>query len=145
MTATYEKNELRFLYPENWSLSESPADEFVEISLESPEGAIWSVSQFERESDTGELLESCASALREQYQDFEQVQFVGEIAGHPTTGFDAHFFCLDFLVTAAARVFVVGDKTMLVFCQAESREFDRKRTVLDAITISLLNSTTGSR
>ena len=142
MTATYDRHELRFLYPENWSISENEADGFVEISLESPEGTIWSVSHFPGSSPPGDLIESCASALREQYEDFEKSDFVGEVSGIPATGFDAHFYCLDFLVTAAARVFVLGDKTVLIFSQAESREFDRSRAVLDAITLSLLNQAT---
>ena len=143
MAATYDQNGLEFLYPENWSLTESDeTSDFFEISLESPTGAIWSVSVFPPDSDVGQLLDSCAEALREQYDDFEQFAYSGSLGEFAATGFDGHFYCLDFLVTAGARAFSMEDRTLIVFWQAESREYDSNREVLDAITLSLLQKKT---
>ena len=127
------------MYPENWNLLQSnDTDDFVEVSLESPEGGIWSVSVFSDGSSTGDLLESCAAALSEQYEDFERSDFTGQLGGFQAVGFDSHFYCLDFLVTAQARAFERNGHTVNVFCQAESREFDKSQEVFNAITQSLL-------
>ncbi len=139
MTAVFENEELQFMYPENWKLVQSgDTDDFVEISLESPAGGIWSVSVFNDGSSTGDLLESCAAALSEQYEDFERNDFMGEVGGIQAIGFDSHFYCLDFLVTAQVRAFELNGHTVNVFCQAESREFDKSQEVFNAITQSLL-------
>ena len=141
MTAVFENQELQFIYPENWKLSQSQdSDDFVEISLETPEGGIWSVSVFNDGSTEHELLEACASALSEQYEDFERSDFSGEVCGFDSIGFDAHFYCLDFLVTAQARALGSGGQTLNIFCQAESREFDNQKEVFAAITQSLLSN-----
>ena len=82
MTAVFENEELQFMYPENWKLSQSgETDDFVEVSLESPDGGIWSVSIFNDGTSCGQLLDSCAEALDEQYQDFERIEFSGEVGG----------------------------------------------------------------
>lgn len=141
MTATFDKHELHFLYPENWKLVENEeTNDFLEVSLESPEGSIWSVSVFSANTEKRALVEHCAAALDEQYQDFEQFDFEGQIGGVDAVGFDSHFYCLDFLVTAKARAVDVGKRTLNFYCQAESREFDKSEAVFDAITLSLLNS-----
>ncbi|MEM9413757.1 MAG: hypothetical protein AAGA30_21795 [Planctomycetota bacterium] len=145
MTAVFEKHNLNFMYPDNWKLSENPeTDEFIEVSLESPGGSIWSVSIFaDPEGEPHDLVESCATALSEQYEDFERFEFEGEIAGIPAVGFDSHFYCLDFLVTAQSRALRHEDRLFNIFCQAESREFDKNSDVFQAITLSLLSQVKG--
>lgn len=141
MTAIYNKDGIEFLYPENWKLTEVPqTGDIAEISLESPSGSIWSVSLFPDSAIPAELLESSATALRDQYHDLELTEFHGQLETFATLGFDADFYCLDFLVTAQARTFPVPDYILHVYCQAESREFDSVKDVFDAITLSLLKS-----
>ena len=141
MTAVFENEELQFMYPENWRLTQSSeTNDFVEISLESPEGGIWSVSVFSDGSTTNDLLESCAVALSEQYEDFEKFEFSDNMGGFETVGFDSHFYCLDFLVTAQVRAFENHGQTLNVFCQAESRDFDKNKDVFNAITHSLMQN-----
>ena len=141
MPATFEKNGLKFLYPESWSLTEfSEAAEFHEVSLESPEGSIWSVSVFPPEAQPQQLIDSCLEALKDQYEDLEAVEFAGEYNGVAAIGFDADFYCLDFLVTAQTRTVKHSGKTLSFFCQAESREFEKSLDVFNAITMSLMNN-----
>lgn len=141
MTAVFEKHEIQFMYPENWKLVENnETDDFVEVSLESPEGCIWSVSVFPSETDADSLIEHCSEALNDQYEDFERFDYQGEIDQIPVIGFDANFYCLDFLVTAAARALKCGDKCLNIYYQAESRDFDKNAQVFNAITLSLVQS-----
>lgn len=141
MTATFKNADLLFMYPENWRVQESFQSETVyEVLLESPYGSIWSVSVFLDGSKREELVELCADALREHYEDFERFDWDGEIDGQDAVGFDSNFFCLDFIVTAQARSFEIGEKTFNVFCQAEDRDFEKNKQVFEAITISLIRS-----
>lgn len=143
MTAVFDKHELHFLYPENWTLVENEeTDDFYEVSVESPEGNFWSVSVFSANTEKTALIQHCAAALDDQYEDFEQFEFNGEVGGVDAIGFDSHFYCLDFLVTAKARAVSVGGRTLNFYCQAESREFDNSEAVFDAMTLSLLKSLT---
>lgn len=140
MTATYDNGQLSFQYPENWKLQENPdTSEFTEIALESPSGCIWSVSLFPADTDPRQLLETTATALREQYEDFESSATDSLIEDQLAPGFRAHFYCLDFLVTAQAQAFKLGSHTIHILAQAESREFDQFEPVFEAITVSLLH------
>ncbi len=141
MTAEFAKHDIQFMYPENWVISENedPTD-FIEISLESPEGSIWSVSIFPENTDTNDLIENTADALKDQYQDFERSDFEGELGRFQSVGFEAHFYCLDFLVTAVAQSVSCHGKCLHIFYQAESRDFDKNAQVFDAINLSLIRS-----
>ena len=141
MTATFKNADLLFMYPENWRVQESFESETVyEVMLASPDGCIWAVSVFLNGSKREDLIELCATALSDQYEDFERFDWKGEVDGQDMIGFDSNFFCLDFIVTAQARAFSIGDKTFNVFCQAEDRDFDKNQQVFDAMTISLIRS-----
>jgi len=141
MTATFERNGLRFVYPESWKLTEfSETEEFYEVSLESPDGSIWSVSVFPGETSHRQLIDSCVEGLRAQYDDLEVTHFEGEFMGNSSTGFDADFYCLDFLITAHARVVKLDGQTLSFFFQAENREFEKLLVVFNAISFSLMRS-----
>ena len=51
---------------------------------------------------------------------------------------EANFFCLDFLVTSTLHVVLTERYKMLIWFQAESREFEQLKDVFRAITISML-------
>ena len=100
MTATYQQEKLKFLYPENWTLSDDPKEELPRaITLESPGGHItWSVHLYPTDADMDQVLDETIETLRESYEDLEisteqldSVLFEGK-------AFGALFFCLDFLV-----------------------------------------------
>ncbi len=139
MTALYQKHGLNFAFPENWRLTENQQPgEFVVVELESPTGCIWSASLFPHDADPAHLLRISAAALGEQYEDLEVTDFHGQLESFEATGFDADFYCLDFLVTARTRMFLTPDNVVLIFCQAENRELEQFQDVFDAITLSLL-------
>jgi hypothetical protein len=141
MPAKFDRSGIRFIYPENWTLQEEyGAGNFHDVSVESPEGGFWSVSVFDVDQTLNNMLDSIANTLREQYQDFERAGFEGEFGGYHCIGFDADFYCLDFLVTARARAFECQGRKIAVYCQAESRQFDKQQAVFDAMTVSLLRS-----
>ena len=141
MTAVYEKHDVRFMYPENWRLSEDNDGRVPwEISLETPEGGLWSVSIFPAETDPQDLIKKSVEALKQQYEDVEVNELTTDFSGFQSTGFDAYFYCLDFLVTAQIRVIQAERYTYVFYDQAESREFDNNSQVFQAIATSLLEN-----
>ncbi len=142
MTATYQKHEIEFAYPENWKLiqnDDAPEDE-INVQVESPTGAFWSLNVLPATVSPAQAIASAMEGLKEQYQDFEIQDAPGWTATeHECESSEALFYCLDFLVTAGVWAFSTDSGTMLVMCQAENREYDQMRDLFQAITVSLLN------
>ena len=149
MPALYEKMGLKFQYPENWKLTE-PTDNDLpqQISLETPNGGWWSISLFPREHDSAAMIADAKKGLQAQYPEAEFADIKNEFAGllKPDSPVDsdaapsveANFFCLDFLVTSTLHVVLTERYKMLIWFQAESREFEQLKDVFRAITISML-------
>lgn len=141
--AIYDKSDLKFMYPENWAMSEQSADPFDnsprEISLEAPSGCIWVLHVFDKDADAFEILDEMVQGLDQQYEDFEYTARPdSEILGNRTIGGEADFYCLDFLVTARIQVITTEDHVFCVLSQAESRDFEKMSDVFLAITTSLV-------
>ena len=142
MTTTYENHGLKFMYPENWTISDPSGDELPhQISVETPDGGLWAVSLFPVESETDELLKDAVAALEETYDEVEVSAAEDDFTPFQSQGVDAFFYCLDFVVSARVRVFSLPDQKLVVLYQAESREFDKQLDVFRAMTLSMLQST----
>ncbi len=141
MTATYQKLGLQFLYPENWKLTdETNSDLPCSISLETPTGdALWSMHIFSIESDPDEILKETLTTLQETYLDLEVSPIDSAFEPFPGTGFEALFYCLDFLIRVRLQVVSTDDYQLLFWFQAEDREFDKQEPVFQAMTISVLS------
>ena len=141
MTASYEKQDLKFIYPENWTLTQNDDQDLPwEVSLETPSGALFSINVFQGGTDRAELVAGISSALSEQYEDAEITQTTEPFHGHEAIGADAFFYCLDFLVSARVRVIETDTYVYVFFYQAESREFDTNEKVFQAIAVSVLQN-----
>lgn len=139
MAATYENFGVRFLYPENWQITdEQSAHARCEVSLQSPAGAFWSLHVYASRTDRQRLMVQVVESMQTEYDSLETRPVVESIGEIDAIGRDMDFFCLDFVVSAKARVFYSRDRTFLVLCQAESRDFENLEPVFQAITVSLL-------
>lgn len=143
MSGHYQKFGLNFLYPENWELidaddSERPFD----LALHSPHGAMMSLTFFDPQEDSAEVLRTYLDSLQEQYEDLELTPASDEIAGIAGQGVDGWFYCLDFLVTAKIRLYQTPEYQVVILAQAESRAFDSSEPVFAAIKTSLLRNAT---
>ena len=148
MPALYEKMGLKFQYPENWKLTEPSDTELPhQISLETPNGGWWSISLFPREHDSSSIIADAKQALSAQYPEAEFTVIKNEFArlieseaveAADAPSVEANFFCLDFLVTSTLHVVLTDRFKMLIWFQAESREFEQLKDVFRAITISML-------
>ncbi len=141
MPGLFRKYGIQFQYPENWHLEESGEGEMpFEISAESPDGPVVSMTFFDPTSDPAEVLREYLESLQEQYEDLEMGPAGDEVAGVAGQGVEAMFYCLDFLVTAKIRWYKTDRFLVVVLEQAESREFDKHAMVFQAIKTTLLQS-----
>ncbi len=141
MFATYEKFGIRFLYPENWAVTDEQLEEWPHsVSVQSPSGAYWELRVYPSRISLKRLTKQAVTAMQDVYEDIESQSVTGEMWSVSTVGYDLDFFCLDFLVTSRIRGFYLGSRTCLLTCQAESREFEQKQPIFEAIMKSLLDN-----
>jgi hypothetical protein len=146
MAAVLEKFGLRLPYPENWEVDDSPDPLWPEsVSIQTPEGAFWSLSIHPPTSDLKRLVSVVLDTLRHEYDDVE-VETVSEtVADTRLQGFNLRFYCLDLLVQAQLRAFSAAGRSYVVLCQGEDREFDRQAAVFAAITRAIVDRTIADR
>lgn len=142
MTATFEKLGVRFLYPENWKLTdETDSGLPCSVSLETPAGdAFWSIHFYEFTSDPDEILKDTVNSLRETYPDLEVSSVEPQFEDRDSTAIEALFYCLDFLIRVRLEIVRTEDYWLLFWFQAEDREFDKQEPVFKAMSISLLSN-----
>lgn len=140
MTTTYKKLGFPLLYPENWAISDEQVTESPRsVSFLSPEGAMWVLQVFE-EGTPQELAAQALETMRQEYPELEAHEIIEQVEGHDILGFEMNFYCLDFVVTATARSLRRGKETLVLFCQAETRDFDRLEIVFRAMLVSILRA-----
>jgi hypothetical protein len=139
MPATFENSEVHFLYPENWTLSQEETEEWPRsLSLQSPSSGFWSLHVYPTRHNANLAAQEAVAGIREAYEDVESEEVYEKIGALETVGYNLDFIYLDFVVRAEVRSFDIGPRTVVVLCQAESREFEELAKVFRAITLSLL-------
>jgi len=141
MPAQYDRNGLKFMYPENWVLSD-PGDVDLPriISLETPDGAIWSIHLFSPDLDPDLIIKDTVTALEETYPDLEVSTSEHLFPDTPGTAVDTIFFCLDFLVRIKLMTLQTSQYQIMVRYQGEDRDFDKQEQVFHAVTTSMIQS-----
>jgi hypothetical protein len=137
MSALFEQDGIRFLYPENWRLEREETDTGWTVSLQSPQTAFLLLSLDEDMPSTEQVVETALAALREEYPDLEADACVDSVAGQPAIGHDIRFFSLDLTNTCWTRSFYSPKGTVLLMWQANDLELEAHEAVLRAITASL--------
>lgn len=142
MTATYQQENLKFLYPENWTLSDDPKEPLPRaITLESPGGHItWSVHLYPTDADMDQVLDETLETLRENYEDLEVSTETLDFSLFEGKAFGALFFCLDFLVRIKLQIYQTPNYSVLLWYQCEDRDYDAQQMVFEAISLTLLQS-----
>lgn len=139
MPQLYQKLGIHFQYPDNWTLDEQEALEGNgAVSVYSPEGGFWSVAVHPSTADLPKLLSAAVSAMREVYEQLDSEAVEETIAGQELSGYDMNFYCLDLTNTATVRGLRTGQRTLVIFCQAEDREYERIEPIFRAMSTSLL-------
>jgi hypothetical protein len=139
MPATYDRFGIRFLFPEDWGVTDEEGTGGLKtVSVQSASGAFWSVSMDYSARSSVELLRETLHTMREVYKEVEVTGFETVVAGQAASGYEMEFFCLDLMITAKAIAWRNGSRSVLVLYQAENREFDQKEGIFEAISTSLI-------
>jgi hypothetical protein len=140
MTACYDRSGIRFLYPENWQITdEEISRDGFSLSVQSPESAFWSLNVYEAERDPGSLVDAVLKSMEGEYEGMESSAITERFGEIESLGYDMCFYCLDFVVDSRVMAGRALGRTLLILWQAEDREFDRLEPVFRAMTLSLLN------
>ena len=141
MPQAYQHFGIRFQYPDNWTLDEEEAVAGNRsVAVYSPEGGFWSVAVHPPKTPRQPLLDTVSATMREEYDNLDAEQVTEIVAGHKLTGYDFNFYCLDLTNTAHVRTIDLPEAVLLVFCQAEDREYAEIGPVFEAMTRSLLSN-----
>lgn len=139
MPALFNKMGIRFTYPDNWTVDETSALEgAASVTVYSPTESFWTVSLHPDDVEPEELVRSGVAALRETYPDLDVEELRESVQGRVVVGADVNFICLDLTNTAQIRVFESANCVVVVYCQADDRDFDALGPVFQAMTFSLL-------
>jgi hypothetical protein len=140
MPAVYDKQGIRFQYPDNWTLEADAVSETRQtISVYSPGGAFWTVMCHSPDADLEELARTALVAMENEYEDLDSEAVQEQIGDVEVQGFDLNFYCLDLTNTAWIRVGSSKKASYLVICQAEDREFEEVSSVFRAMNASLFS------
>lgn len=135
----YEKDGLRFAYPDNWTIDEDDQDQAdAAVTVTSPQTAFWSVVYYRGKRDVQQLAACVLDALKSEYPQIEVDEADAAIDGGDACGYDLTFSYVDLLNTATIRAFQHTDGTYLVLSQAEDHELPTVEPVFEAMTASLV-------
>ena len=124
MNVVYDNSALRFAYPDDWELVETPSDDGLTISLQSPGSMFIFVTLYDRQVPPQRLADEALAAMREEYPDLDACPVSQTIADWPAIGHDVNFFSLDLTNTCWIRAFVSGRRSVLVFAQTNDLDLD---------------------
>lgn len=139
MPAVYENFGVRFLYPENWSITDEEDDEWPRtVTVQSRETAFWSLHVYPPRHDAQAVVDELVAAIESEFSDVEVLPATETFGDADTTGVDLAFFYLDLLVEAKIRCLRTPSGTLVWLYQAESREFEAMEPVFQAMAVSMV-------
>lgn len=141
MPAVYEKFGVRFLYPENWSITDEDDDGWPRyVTLQSGDTGFWSLHVYPPLHDALLVVTELIDGIRQEFGELEVLPATETFADTATQGVDLAFFYLDLLVEAKIRYVHTPSGTLVWHYQAESREFEQVEPVFQAIAVSMLRT-----
>jgi hypothetical protein len=142
MPGNFEGFGIAFLYPDSWTLEMD--EEARTASLESPEGAFFTVSKFENSSEAEAAVERAVAAMQHEYDEVEREAVHKSLAGLELTGTELRFVFLDLIIASQLWAWTQAGHTYLVQIQAEDRDHERLEPVFNAMLTSLCQNLVGT-
>ncbi|HJN07930.1 MAG: hypothetical protein QGG09_07800 [Pirellulaceae bacterium] len=140
MTAVFENARIRFLYPENWTITDDGNTDPPTVTVQSPNSGFWTLVMYSDDHEPDELTNQVVSAMDEEYEALESTPTTLDLGGVVVSGYEMYFSCLDLVVSAKTFALRHNDLTLLILWQGESRDFDELELVFRAITQGMLQS-----
>ncbi len=142
MPNVFEQADIRFIYPDNWKVSETQLElkHCRSVSLENDSSIQWSVFIFPGSENLEERVEETIRAMHMEYEDHEESEPYRQMAGDfELTGSRMYFNFMDFILCITATAIEKDGISYLFVAEAEDREFDENEAVFGAIAFSLLS------
>jgi hypothetical protein len=141
MPAIFENFGVRFLYPENWSITDVEDDGWpCSVTVQSEETGFWSLHVYPPQHEVKAVVKELVEAIQAEFGEVEVLPANETFGDTPTAGFDLAFFYLDLLVEAKIRYLRTPSGMLIWLYQAESREFEKMEPVFQAMAVSLLQT-----
>jgi len=137
MVSVFERDGIRFRYPETWRIEREDTETGWTVSLQGPGTAFLFLSVDESMPEVDQVAETALSALRDDYPDLEADECVDSVGGQPAVGHDIRFFSFDLTNTCWTRAFYGGGGTALLMWQVNDLELEANEPILRAICASV--------
>jgi len=139
MPAVFEKFGVRLMYPENWQVIDLDAEGMpYSFTLQSQETAYWTLYIYPPGHEVRPKVKEIIEGLEAEYKEVEVIPREEMVGDAKTKGVDLAFFYLDLLVEARIRTLRTPSATLIWHYQAESREFEEREPVFQAIAVSMM-------
>jgi predicted RNase H-like HicB family nuclease len=140
----FQRDGIRFQYPDNWRLTREDADTGWTVSVQSPDTAFFLVTLDEAMPDVEEVAQTVLEALKADYPELDAEDAVESIAAQPALGLDIRFFSLDLTNTCCTRALYAQAGTLLLMWQANDLEWENVEPIFRAVLASFkLDEPTG--
>jgi hypothetical protein len=138
MPAVFENFGVRLMYPDNWQLTDLDAQGIpYSFTLQSQETAYWTLYIYPPGHEIKPKVREIVEGLEAEYREVEVIPREETLGDTKTKGVDLAFFYLDLLVEAKIRALRTPSATLIWHYQAESREFEEREPVFQAIALSM--------
>ena len=136
---SFERDGVRFEYPQNWTAEFAEDDESGgwSITVESPDTAFVLVSLRPDAETPADLADQTLVALREEYQELDVQDTLQALAGLPAIGHEIDFLTLDTPITCRTLCIDTPAGPLLVMCQTSEDDREANEPLLRAVCASL--------
>ncbi len=137
MPKWFEKDGLRFQYPENWQVETEENAEGWTVNVVSPATAFLMLSYQPGLIDPTPLMDEALAVLQKEYKDCESEEVSDTIAKSPATGLDVNFISLDLTNTCWLRGLALAGGSLFIMSQCTDGELNLNGRVMKAMIASL--------
>jgi hypothetical protein len=137
MAALFERDGIRFRYPETWQIEREDSPNGWTVSLQGPGTAFLVLSVDHEMPEVDAVAETALTALRDDYPDLEADPCVDTVAGQRAIGHEIRFFSFDLTNSCWTRSFYAAGGTCLLMWQVNDLELGQSEDILRAICASV--------
>ncbi len=137
MIATFDRNGIRFQYPENWTIDLEEGDEVWTATVQSQELAFILLSLRVDVEEPAMLADEALEAIKEEYKELDVENREGSVCGVPASGYEIQFLTVDTPITCQLRAVESPAGPLLIMSQFSEYDREKNEIVIDAILRSL--------
>jgi hypothetical protein len=140
MIQSFERDGVRFQYPENWTVEAAegePGEGGWTVSVQSPQTAFLLVSLRPDADDPAQLADQTLEAMRAEYKELDTENVVETLGGVVAVGHDIDFLTVDTAIVCRTRCLETPAGPLLVMAQTSEYDRGRNDPILRAICASL--------